>query len=132
AHAGLAEAYWQKYLATRDNAWTDKARASALDAIRLNPDDPIVRYTLAVIYRGSGRAEDALSEVTRAIELQPANDDHYRLRGRLHTEAGRLDSALADLKTALSLRPGYWENHRAVGLTLFDAGRYPESIPHFR
>jgi tetratricopeptide (TPR) repeat protein len=132
AHAGLAEAYWQKYLSTRDNAWTDKARASALDAIRLDPDDPIVRYTLALIYRGMGRRDDALSEVTRAIGLQPSNDDLYRLRGRLHADAGQQDLALSDLNVALSLRHGYWENHQAVGLTLFGAGRYMEAAQYFQ
>jgi tetratricopeptide (TPR) repeat protein len=132
AHAGLAEAYWQKYQTTRDAAWTDRARASALDALRLNPEDPIVRYTLALIYRGMGRAEDALLEVSKAVALQPSNDDLYRLRGRLHADLGRVDRAIADLDRALALRPGYPDNHRIAGLILFGAGRFAEAVPYFR
>ena len=132
AHASLAEAYWQKYQATRDSGWTDRARASALDALRLNPDEPAVRYTLALIYRGMGRTEEALSEVSKAIALEPTGDDMYRLRGRLHADQARLDRALADLQTARSLRPGYWDNHRTTGLVLYEAGRYEDAIPHFR
>jgi eukaryotic-like serine/threonine-protein kinase len=132
AHAGLAEAYWLKYQTTRDAAWTDRARAAALDALRLNPEDPIVRYTLALIYRGMGRAEDALLEVSKAVALQPSNDDLYRLRGRLHADVGDVDGAIADLNRALELRPGYPENHRAAGLILFAAGRPADAVPYFR
>jgi serine/threonine-protein kinase len=132
AHAGLAEAYWEKYQTTRDAIWTDRARASALDALRLNPDDPIVRYTLALIYRGMGRRDDALAEVTRAIALQPSNDDLFRLRGRLHADGGQIDMALADLGEALRLRAGFWDNHRTAGMVLYEVGRYDEAIPYFR
>ena len=132
AHAGLADAYWRKYQMTRDMRWTDRARASALDALRLNADDPAVRYTLALIYRGMGRHDDALSEISRAILLQPSNDDLYRLRGRLHADLGRVEQGLADLTTAIRLRPGYWDNHRVAGLILYNAGRYGEAVPHFQ
>jgi serine/threonine-protein kinase len=132
AHAGLAEAYWQKYQLTREAQWTDRARASALDALRLEPDDPMVRYTLALIYRGMGRAEDALVEASKAVALQPSNDDLYRLRGRLHADLGRVDQAMVDLNKALDLRPGYPENHRSAGMILFGAGRFAEAVPYFR
>jgi serine/threonine-protein kinase len=132
AHAGLAEAYWEKYQNTRETTWTDRARASALDALRLNPDDPIVRYTLALIYRGMGRRDDALTEITRAIALQPSNDDLFRLRGLLHADGGQIDTAMADLHEALRLRAGFWDNHRTAGMVLYQVGRYDEAIPYFR
>ena len=132
AHASLAEAYWQNYQTTRDQVWTDRARGAALEALRLNPDDPAVRYTLALIYRGMGRVEDALSEVSKAIALEPTSDDMYRLRGRLLADAGRVDEALDDLATARTLRPGYWDNHRTTGLVLYERARYDEAVPHLR
>jgi serine/threonine protein kinase/lipoprotein NlpI len=132
AHASLAEAYWQKYLTTRDTSWTDRARTAALEALRLQPDDPAVRYTLAVIYRGMGRRAEALSELSNAIALEPTNDDMYRLRGRVHSELGDLDQALDDLATARSLRPGYWDNHRVAGLVLYEAGRFDDAATHFQ
>ncbi len=132
AHASLAEAYWQKYQVTRDETWTDRARSAALEAVRLNPDEPTVRYTLAIIYRGMGRYQDALNEVNRAVALQPTSDDLYRMRGRLQADLGRTAEALDDLATARTLRPGYWDNHRTTGLVLFEAGRYEDAVPHFR
>jgi tetratricopeptide (TPR) repeat protein len=132
AHAALAEAHWLKYQSTRDRAWTDRARTSALEALRLNPGEPSVRYTLAVIYRGMGRLQDALTEVSAAREMEPSSDDVYRLRGRVHADLGRLDEALEDLKTARELRPGYWDNHRTTGLVLYEAARYDDAVTHFQ
>jgi serine/threonine-protein kinase len=132
AHASLAEAYWHKYFYTRDNSWTDRARTAALEALRLQPDDPAVRYTLALIYRGMGRRPEALGELSQAIALEPTNDDLYRLRARLHADLGHLDEALDDLATARSLRPGYWDNHRATGIVLYEAGRFDDAATHLR
>jgi serine/threonine protein kinase/predicted TPR repeat methyltransferase len=132
AHASLAQAYWAKYRATRDNTWTDRARAAALEALRLNRDDPAVRYTLAWIYRGMGRTQEAIAEVSKALTLDPANDEMYRLRGILYADLGQIDQALENFETARSLRPGYFENHRATGLALFGEGRYDEAVPYFQ
>jgi serine/threonine-protein kinase len=60
AHAALGEAYWDYFNRTTDSAWTDKARLAAEEARRLDPDHPAVRNTLAIIYRGTGRVDEAI------------------------------------------------------------------------
>ncbi len=70
AHAGLAESFWETYRDTLDQQWVERAMDSAEEARRLEPTRPEVRQTLAVIYEGMGRYEEALLELDGALELQ--------------------------------------------------------------
>jgi tetratricopeptide (TPR) repeat protein len=88
AQAALGEAYWNKFQQTTDSSWTEKARIAAEEARRLDPDHPAVRYALAVIYHGSGRVEEAMEELNRALALQPNNDDVQALLGKILAEQG--------------------------------------------
>src|SRR6185503_16440578 len=77
SHAGLAEAYWQKYIKTREIYWVDRAVAAADRALTIDPGQAQVHVALGVIYHGTGKPELAIQELNRAIELQPTNDDAY-------------------------------------------------------
>jgi serine/threonine protein kinase/tetratricopeptide (TPR) repeat protein len=128
AHAGLGEACWAKYRATKERSWTERARNETWEALRLDADQGPVRYSLALIHHGTGRADEAREELEKAITLQPDNDDAFRLRGRILLEAGRRDEALADLRRAIELRPSYWRNHDTLGWALLKLGRLDESL----
>jgi tetratricopeptide (TPR) repeat protein/TolB-like protein len=131
AHAALGEATWRKWLATKDRKWSDEAVQHALEALRLSPDLPEVRYAVAVIYQGTGRGAEALSEMEHVARQRPLNDDARRLLGRLYADAGRVDDGLAAERAAIAIRPGYWQNHSALGNAAFRAGRYEEAITAF-
>src|SRR5262249_54653202 len=132
AHAALGEAHWARYLRTRDQQWVDKARQETLEALRLDPDQAGVRYSLALIYNGTGHTADAVHEPQRAIPLQPASDDAHRLLGEITARGGDIDGAVPELRQAVDLRPSYWGNHWSLGLALYNAGRYRDAIPSFR
>jgi tetratricopeptide (TPR) repeat protein len=60
--------------------------------------------------RGSASAsrreyEPALVDLTRSIELEPANADHFYERGRAYASNGQADKALEDFSQAIKLRP---------------------------
>ena len=60
--------------------------------------------------RGSASAsrreyEPALADLTRAIELDPANADHFYERGRAYASNGQADKALEDFSQAIRLKP---------------------------
>jgi eukaryotic-like serine/threonine-protein kinase len=128
AHAALGEAYWQQYLDTRDPAAAQTARDAALEALRLDPNQPMVRYALALIYQGTGRRTEAIDELQKAIVQQPSSDELHRLLGRVYADEGQIDQAVGEFLTAIRLRPGFWENYRALGLAYYDAGRYQDAI----
>lgn len=75
------------------------------DLLTVKPDDAGTMAVGATCLAKLGRVEEALSQVDRALKLDPANRDiHYRRAGVL-AMAGRRDEALTSLKEAI--RRGY-------------------------
>lgn len=132
AHAALGEAAWQKWLATRTRSWADEAQRHALEALRLSPQQPEIRYSLALIYQGTGRSKEALAELEEVARVRPFNDEVPRLMGRIYADTGRVDEGIVLLKRAIDLRPGYWSNYAMLGNVAFRAGRYDEAIAAFK
>ena len=79
AYAGLGQAYWAQYRETQQAEWTSKATAAILDALRIDPDQPEVRISLAIMYQGIGRPDAAQEELRKVIAAQPRNDNAHRL-----------------------------------------------------
>jgi serine/threonine-protein kinase len=127
AYAGLAEAYWAQFVETNDPEWTTKAVAANLEALRIDPDQAEVRMSLAVMYTGQGKNDDAVAELMRVMERQPDNDNAHRLLSSIHIDLGEWDAAIAAAKRAAALRPSYWRNHSHLGFVYFRGGNYDEA-----
>ena len=119
AQAGLGEAYWRKYLATRDAVWVDRAIAAGDRALVLDPYQAQVHVSLGIVYHGTGKIEGAIEEFKRAIELQPVSDDPYRWLGRCYMQKGEMDQAIACFERAIEVQPGYWDNYNALGICYY-------------
>jgi serine/threonine protein kinase/tetratricopeptide (TPR) repeat protein len=132
AHAGLGQAYWAQYRETQDTAWTSRATAAILDALRIDPDQPEVRLSLAVMYQGLGRLDAAAEELNRVLAVQPRNDDAHRLLAGIHIDRSEWDAAVAELQRAIDLRPNYWRNHSELGYTHYRAGRVEEALKAYQ
>jgi tetratricopeptide (TPR) repeat protein len=131
AHAALGEAYWVQYRETKDEAAVTRARNSITEALRLDPDQPSIRFALALVYDGTGHPDEALEELQRVLALQPGNDDAHRVTGDILLRRGRPQEGLDELKQAVDLRPNYPENQRILGRAYYDLGRYAEAIGFF-
>lgn len=123
AHASLGEAHWRKYQLTKDTSWASKAQAAAFEAMRLAPQAALVRYTAAMVLHGTGKPKEAIDEATRAISIQPNNDDPHRLLGRIYSEMGELDKAVQEFELAIAIRPAS-ENYHAKGVAYFDHNQF--------
>jgi eukaryotic-like serine/threonine-protein kinase len=132
ARAGLGQAYWQKHAQTREPVWAEKASEAIDAALSLDPQQPAVRYSLALLYKRTGEPARAIEELRRVIALQPSSDEAHNLLGNLLVEKGQVDAGLRSLHEAIRLRPSYWSNHYALGVACFDVGRYPEALAAFR
>jgi tetratricopeptide (TPR) repeat protein len=131
AYAAMGEAYWEKYNETRDASWTDKALDAGTTALRIDPNQPEVRYTMAVTLSGSGRHQEAVDELTRALALRPNYDEARRQLGQVLARQGRIEESVAEFRKAIALRPGAWSSWSAMGVSLFLAGRYQEAVEPF-
>lgn len=128
AFAGLGQAYWAQYRQTADPAWTTKATTAILDALRIDPNQPEVRISLAVMYQGLGRLDAAEEELRRVLAMQPWNDDAHRLYAGVYIDRGQWDPAVEQLRRAIELRPNYWRNHSELGFAHYRAGRHDEAV----
>ncbi|MEX2272200.1 MAG: protein kinase [Vicinamibacterales bacterium] len=128
AYAGLGQAYWSKYGQTKDTVWTTKATAAIMDALRIDPRQPEVHLSLAVMYHGLGRFDDAEKELRDVLRMQPWNDDAHRLLAGVHIDRSEWDAAVTELRRAIALRPYYWRNHSELGYAHYRAGRIDEAI----
>ena len=112
AHAGLGEAYWRKYEATKDSSLVEEARAACRQALTLEPNNLAAAYVCAgTIEIGTGQYEQAIALLERALQIEPANDDAYRLLARAQESAGHAEEALKTYTHAVELRPNYWATH---------------------
>jgi serine/threonine-protein kinase len=132
AYAGLGQAYWAQYSETQAPEWPTKATKAILDALRIDPDQPEVRISLAIMYQGLGRADAAREELQKVMKLQPQNDDAHRLLAGIDIHANRLDDAIAELHKAIALRPNYWRNHSELGYAYYRAGRMDDAIAAYQ
>ena len=108
----------------------DAATASCEKALALNPVQPKVARTLALveIRRGNtadeaGRTEEALRHYDRAVGLDPALRDAYYNRAVALQNSGRYDAALPDYETAAELEPDDPHVFVQLGAVLAHQGR---------
>lgn len=130
--ASLGEASWRKWQRSRDPAWSAAAQRHALEALRLSGGQPEVRYSVALIYQGTGRVAEATAELEAVVKARPLDDAARRLLGRLYADTGHLDQGVAAIQEAIALRPGYWANYAALGNVAYRAGNYPLAADMFR
>jgi serine/threonine protein kinase/tetratricopeptide (TPR) repeat protein len=132
AHAGLCEAYWRKYLETRDDFWVNKAVGAGDRALVLDPHQAEVHVSLGVVYSGIGKTDAAIVEFERALEIEPMNNDAYRWLGRCYQRKGDITLAIKNFGKAIELRPAYWENYYRLGICYYIFGRYSDAAEQFR
>lgn len=131
AHAGLGEAYWRQYQVTRDRTLPARALEAAERGRRLAPDHPAIRYTLAVIYDGSGRRSDAIAALRGLLAINPDDEAARRLLGDVYVATGEVEQGLAEYRRALDIRPNFARAYRSLGLAYLDLGGHDEAIAAF-
>ena len=132
AYAALGETYWLKYVDTREPEWAQRAREEGFNALRLDADEPVVRYTLAVTLSGTGQLKEAADELRRVLEIRPNYDDARRQLGQVLLQLGKVDEGIEQYDKAIALRPGFWGYYSAVGVGLVEAGRHRDAIARFK
>ena len=119
AHAALAEACWRKYDLTKDERWLNRAQAAGAAALRLSPSLAQVRVTLGMLAIGTGRYEEAITELNAALVQEPTSADAYRELGRAYEGLGDTTRAESTFKAAVAARPSRLVGLQRVGRLLF-------------
>ncbi|HLZ83753.1 MAG TPA: tetratricopeptide repeat protein [Caulobacteraceae bacterium] len=106
------------------------AAAVLTRATQVNPGAPAAHGLLSEALHASGRPEEALASVDRALALQP-NAQAWVNRGAILVALRRPDEALASYEAAIALDPGLAEAHNNRGLALMGPGRFEEALASF-
>lgn len=70
----------------------------------------------------------AITDFTKAIELEPDNLEHYNQRGTPHHKTGEYEKAIADFTKAIELGPQHPDCHIERGYVYYKMGKYQEMI----
>ena len=130
--AGLAEAYFQKFKATRETRWLQEASSVAEKAQSLHPDSVPVLLVLSSIEQTEGNPERAIERLKRAAELEPNNSEVWRQMGTALDNAGHDEEAEEALRRAVQLAPDYFRPHRDLGTFYVRKARFTDAVEEYR
>jgi len=98
-------------------------------ALALNPASPSVRYYYGFYcLRPIGRLDEALSQLQRALELDPLSAMYNALVGYLFYVRGQCDLGIAQQLRAMDLDPGWYMPHYLLAIAYVHMGRHDEAI----
>ncbi len=125
--------YNRGILLQRQNDWKGALREYQL-ALQYASDEQEAAQThnnLGVLFNQLGRREEALSEFTEAIALNPHEQNSMIGRGLIEREQGKPDAALEDFARAAQIAPTalafYWQ-----GRLLEDKGQFSAAAKAYR
>jgi type IV pilus assembly protein PilF len=72
-----------------------------LEAVKLNPEDPLVHHGLGFAYTAKGRYPEALGHYQKALELDPKFTEIHNARGATYLEMGKWDEAIQEFEIVL-------------------------------
>jgi tetratricopeptide (TPR) repeat protein len=131
AYASLGDAYWKKYLHTRDARLIESTRAPCEQALHLDEMLSTAHECLGTIAAGTGHYEEAVKEFGRALDAEPANDDAYTGLAHAYELLGKPAEAERTYRRVIELRPQYWAGYNWLGAFYFNQMEYPKAAEMF-
>jgi serine/threonine-protein kinase len=122
AEAGLARAYWRKFLDTSETKWADNANQAAARAVGMSPNLAAVQMTQGTIHVDQGKFDVGLQELEQASKLDPRSADVHAALAEAYRQQGRLADAKAEFQTATDLDPDNWRWPYLLGALQIDSG----------
>jgi tetratricopeptide (TPR) repeat protein len=108
AHVGLGMAWRATYLRSRDAAAGAKANHACAEAVRLQPAFAPAHTCLGMLASADRQLERAASELARAIEADPTDDDAIVWLARTQEDLHLPTEAHRTYQRAINARPAYY------------------------
>ncbi|MBX7246553.1 MAG: tetratricopeptide repeat protein [Candidatus Sumerlaeaceae bacterium] len=137
-----AETLWHDTIAKHPGAWmahnnlariydnrgeTDKAFESYKEAVRLNPEDGVLRYNLGNIMRSKGLKDEALEQYKEGERLRPDFAGGHLAYGQALYEKNQVDEAIDQYKKAIAIKNPFAKAHASLALAYTKQGKLPEA-----
>jgi len=132
AYAGLGEAYWQGYKASRGSDWLNKAKTNCEKALVTDTKLAEGHTCLGNVYRAHGDYNKALREIQQALTLDPDNVQTVLALGDTYDKLQRYSDAEATFLKAIALSPNYWAVYNWAGFFYYGRAKYSDAEAMFR
>ena len=109
----------------------DQALQLLNEAIRAESDNPEAYLFRGTLLSESKQPEAAISDYTRALELDPKLNQAHNLRGQERFKVAHIEEAIRDFDKAIELHPSLEPYHWQRGIAFYYAGRYQEGRQQF-
>jgi tetratricopeptide (TPR) repeat protein len=97
------------------------------DSARINTKTAEDYYNSGYFKSGFGSPEDAIADLTKAIEMNPNYTDAYNCRGFAYNRLLLFNEALKDFTKAIELDPGLSDAYLNRGVAYKNLGKYDEA-----
>ena len=128
SETSLADAYLRRYTRTRDKEWLARADQVAERSLELDGSQGAVHLVLGRLYRATGQSAQAVTEIQKAIALDPLNVVAYTNLALAYSEARRPADAEKAYLEAIRIRPGYWPAYSNLGVFYEQRGEYAKAL----
>lgn len=128
----LAEGHSVLALLLFQGQFDAKSARAPFDLSRqLGEGDAPVLARFAAYCASTGRHDEALSAISRAILLDPLNALIYRILGTVHFAARRYPDTITAVRETLKLSPNLPETHSRIGMALLVQNKNREALAEF-
>jgi eukaryotic-like serine/threonine-protein kinase len=130
-YARLSMAYTRQYLVHHEPASLHLADSNATLALQYNPQSAKGLLSKGLFYLYSGKTDQALDYIGKALAVDPENPDTLLSKARALEYLNRWKEEEEVLQQLLKVRPNYWPAHNDLGWTLFRQAHYAEAAQAF-
>ncbi len=131
AYAKLAMAYVRKFLKSKDAAVLNLAQRNAQLAMQHDPDSAQSLLSQALVDVNSGRAQEAIGELGKALQINPGNPQIALAKARALRDLNRRAEEEDLYHTIIAERPNFWPAYNELGLILYRHGSYQKAAEAF-
>ena len=97
------------------------------DTVLKSPQKARPYDSRGIAYAEKGNLDQAISDFTRAINIDPRGADAYNNRGGAYVRKGNLDQAISDCNKAIEINPKYADAYSNRGIVYFIKKEYDKS-----
>jgi serine/threonine-protein kinase len=125
----LAEAHNSQAIFLATYEWNFlEAEEEFRQAVKLNPNYATAHHWLSIILSWQLRDDEAVEEMTRALEIEPLSRIINNDFGNTFLYRKQTDKAIEQFQKTLALYPDFVQGHHSLALALAKAGKNQEAI----
>lgn len=131
--AGVSEAFFRKYQATRDESWLERSLRAAEEAAELDPHFSNAQIRIAAVFKEQGRLNEAKEILESVVQTDPLNSEAWIWLGNTRSSLKLESEAMVAYQSAISSDPDNWEARILMGSLLWDSSEasYQDALQQY-